>query len=225
MNEDHRRWSDDLAAYVLDALEPAEAAAMERHLETCKECSAQLRWLRPATDLLPETVPRLQPPPELRERVMAEVRGDAERQAPAAARGRWRNLLLRPAVGLAGAAVIAAGLGGYLIADDQGGDNQQTIPGPQGGAVTANLVRQGDSGTLELTGLSPLPANTVYQAWVQRDGMVIPSSLFAPRADGTASAAIPAHLDGADQVMVTREPKGGSPQPTHKPLVSVPIDA
>jgi Anti-sigma-K factor rskA len=218
VNEDHRRWSDDLAAYVLDALEPAE--------ETCKECSAQLRWLRPATDLLPETVPRLQPPPELRERVMAEVRGDAERQAPAkAARGHWRNLFLRPAVGLAGAAVIAAGLGGYLIAGDQGGDNQQTIPGPQGGAVTANLVRQGDSGTLELTGLSPLPANTVYQAWVQRDGMVIPSSLFAPRADGTASAAIPAHLDGADQVMVTREPKGGSPQPTHKPLVSVRINA
>jgi len=226
MNEDHSRWSDDLAAYVLDALEPEEAEAMERHLETCRECGAQLRWLRPATDLLPETVPRLQPPPELRERVMAEVRGDVEqRSAAKAAGGRWRNFLLRPAVGIAGAAVIAAGAGGYLIADDQGGDNQQTIPGPQGGAVTANLVRQGDSGTLELTGLSPLPADEVYQAWVQRDGMVIPSSLFAPRADGTASAAIPAHLDGADQVMVTREPKGGSPQPTHKPLVSVRIDA
>jgi len=82
-------------------------------------------------------------------------------------------------------------------------------------------VRDGDNGTLELTGLSQLPAGDVYQAWVQRGQRVLPSSLFAARADGTAIAAIPHDLDGADRVMVTREPRGGSRKPTGRPLVSV----
>jgi anti-sigma-K factor RskA len=220
VNDDHGRWSDDLAAYVLDALEPSEAEELERHLETCDACKAELHWLRPAADLLPESVQRLDSPPELRERVMAEVRGDAERRAPARAGGRWRNAVLRPAVGLAGAVVIAAGVGGYLIAGDDGGES--TVTTTQG-AITASLVRNGDSGTLQLSGLGQLPAGRVYQAWVQQDGRLEPSSLFAARADGTASAAIPEHLDGAEQVMVTAEPKGGSRHPTSRPLVSVRI--
>ena len=51
---DHTRWKDDVAAYVLGALEPGEAAELERHLAGCADCRAELRWLRPAVDLLPE---------------------------------------------------------------------------------------------------------------------------------------------------------------------------
>jgi anti-sigma-K factor RskA len=50
-----------------------------------------------------------------------------------------------------------------------------------------------------------------------------PSSLFAARMDGTATAAIPRHLDGAKAVAVTVEPRGGSRRPTSPPLVSVPL--
>jgi Anti-sigma-K factor rskA len=59
----------------------------------------------------------------------------------------------------------------------------------------------------------------VYEVWVERDGALEPSSLFVPRRDGSAEAAVSASLDGAEAVLVTREPRGGSRQPTSRPLL------
>jgi anti-sigma-K factor RskA len=223
VSSDHSRFRDDLAAYMLGALEQHESEELERHLATCEECSERLRWLGPAAELLSESVERRDPPPQLRDRIMAQVRADAEprqsaRPAPEPRRS-LRSFLLRPAIAVAGAALIAAGAAGYLIGGDGGGAT--TTYEARQASVTASLVRDGDNGTLELTGLSQLPAGEVYQAWVQRGQRVLPSSLFAARADGTAIAAIPHDLDGADRVMVTREPRGGSRKPTGRPLVSV----
>lgn len=220
---DHARFRDDLAAYTLGALDPREREELERHLAACEECSERLLWLRPATELISESVERRDPPPELRERIMAEVREEAApRDAPGPARERrrpLRDLLLRPAIAVAGAALIAAGAAGYLIGG--GGGGETTTYEARSAGVTASLTRDGDAGTLELTGLAQLPAGEVYQAWVQRGERVIPSSLFAARANGRATAAIPRHLDGARRVMVTREPRGGSRRPTGPALVSV----
>jgi len=77
MNNGHERWSEELAAYMLGALEPAELAAFEQHLEGCERCRAEARWLAPALQAVPESVERIEPPTELRTRLMAEVRGDA----------------------------------------------------------------------------------------------------------------------------------------------------
>ena len=81
--------------------------------------------------------------------------------------------------------------------------------------------RSGDSGTLQLTGLKQVRMGHVYQAWVQRGGRILPSSLFEARGDGTASTAIPHQLDGARTVMVTVEPRGGSKRPSSSPIVSI----
>jgi hypothetical protein len=75
---EHDRWSEDVAAYLLGALEPDAAAALERHAADCDRCQAELRWLTPALDVLPEDAERLAPGPELRGRLMAEVRAEAE---------------------------------------------------------------------------------------------------------------------------------------------------
>ncbi len=135
-------------------------------------------------------------------------------------RDRLRGFL-RPAIGLAGAAVIAAGVAGYVAGTDSD-DPSQEFRGSKNG-VTANLERKGDSGNLEVSGLTQLPSTEVYQAWVQRSGRMEQSSLFAPGSDGTASASIPRNLNGAERVLVTIEPRGGSQQPTSAPLVSVPL--
>ena len=55
--------------------------------------------------------------------------------------------------------------------------------------------------------------------WIARDGQVEPSTLFQVHRDGTGAAAIPDGLEDADQVMVTLEPPGGSPQPTRAPII------
>ena len=60
---EHEHRGDELAAYLLDALEPGEAAELERHLAGCEECRAELEWLRPAVQLLPESVERVEPSP------------------------------------------------------------------------------------------------------------------------------------------------------------------
>ena len=89
--------------------------------------------------------------------------------------------------------------------------------------VTAEMVRQGESGTLHLANLHQLPRDQVLQAWVRR-GKKIESAqtLFVPNRDGTATAVID-HMRGVNAVMVTTEPQGGSDHPTSNPIVAVSI--
>jgi anti-sigma-K factor RskA len=224
---DHDRFRDDLPAYALGALPAAEAAEIERHLDRCEVCRRELRWLRPAVELIPESIPQVDPPAALRERLMAEVRADARRiriSNRPARRERWPwGRVLRPAIGVAAIALVAAGAAGYAIRGE--GEETETIAGPvRPGEPRARLARMGDSGTLQLAGLQQLPTSEVYEAWVKRGERLLPSSLFLPRTDGTASAAIPRGLDGADAVLVTAEPRGGSLRPSSAALVSVPLE-
>ena len=225
---EHDQLRDDISAWVIGALEPAESATLEEHLHSCESCSRQARWLQPATSALLESVEPVEPPPALRERVMSEVRADVARRKPAESRS-WRTMfdfLLRPATAMAAVALIAVGVGGYVAFDDGDGTTQKISgkPAPHS-LVQATLEREGDTGTLELANLRQLNGKRVYQAWVQHGNVMEDSSLFAARKDGTATAAIPrADLHGGDAVLVTIEPRGGSPQPTTDVVVQVPID-
>jgi anti-sigma-K factor RskA len=233
---DHERWSEDLAAYALGALAPAEAAALKSHLEGCERCRAELRWLEPAAGALPESVERIEPPPRLRARLMAEVEAEsraAERRAAPGAGHRlaaWLRgsgsapVALRPAVGLAALALVVAALLGYAIGGDSGeGGSESTIVAGQAFGVTATMVDEGDGGTLRLANVHQLPDGKVLEAWVQRDGEVeaVPA-LFAPDHGGRASTQLPP-MDGVEAVMVTAEPKGGSEKPTGEPLITIAV--
>jgi len=59
----------------------------------------------------------------------------------------------------------------------------------------------------------------VYQAWVAVGTEIQPSSVSVVDRDAQAAVAIPTGLDGADEVIVTREPAGGSEQPAGPPLL------
>ncbi len=69
---------DDLVAYSLEALDPREAAAVDAHAPGCARCTRELEALAPAVAVLGESVDQLEPPPELRERVLGIVREEAE---------------------------------------------------------------------------------------------------------------------------------------------------
>lgn len=70
-----------LAAHALDALEDAERADLETHLADCAECRAEVARLTAAVDALAETVAPVNPPAEVRRRLMARVAADRARVA------------------------------------------------------------------------------------------------------------------------------------------------
>jgi anti-sigma-K factor RskA len=237
----HERWSEDVAAYMLGALEPGEAAELERHAEGCERCQAEIRWMTPAVDALPESVERLEPPPELRERVMAKVRFEAEPEAvfadgPAAGgifarASNWLRELgsgpmgLRPVAGFAVAILVVAAVAGFAIGGGIGSDSGQTSTVVTGNApgITAKVISSDSGGTLHLANVKQIPDDRVLEAWVQRDGEVEPvEALFVPDRKGQASTELP-DMDGVEVVMVTTEPKGGSKSPTSSPLVTIAV--
>lgn len=233
-NEHDNRWSDDVAAYALGALEGEEAGALEAHMESCERCRSELRWLTPAVQLLPEGAERVQPPPRLRESVMAEVRADAKRAQVTSGvpkSGSWLDrihvgsLSWRPLAGLAAVALAVVAIGGYEIgSSDAGGGGQQVkISAKQDSGVFAEMISEGDAGTLHLANVENLPSGRVLEAWVEREGSIeaVPA-LFVPDHEGRASTTIE-DMDGVETVMVTHEPEGGSEAPTSDPIVTMSI--
>jgi anti-sigma-K factor RskA len=221
---DHNRWKEDLAAYMLGALERDEAAEFERHLEGCERCREEMGWLEPAVQTLPEAVERQEPPPQLRQTLMAEVRADVREAEARSVPARPRRRLLKPVVGFAVVALLVAGVVGYEVGNggsDRGG-GASTVERQVGG-LSVKMVQEGDSGTLQLAGVHQLPPDKVLEAWVERDGRVeaVPA-LFVPDRNGQAETRI-ADMNGVAVVMVTEEPQGGSDQPTGEPIMSMKV--
>ncbi len=101
-----RRRRELFGAYLLGHLTPEERVGLEAHLDGCADCRAELEELRPVAGALAAADPAHlgtppAPPPELGDRVFAQVR-DARRFA------RRRRLALRIGAGLAAAVVALA---------------------------------------------------------------------------------------------------------------------
>lgn len=225
---------DDLTAYALGALDPGEERAVADHVGDCERCAAELRHLAPAVGVLAESVEQYQPPPELGQRLMEIVREEAApeyRAAPAARRSRgrarfdFRHFFLRPVAGLATIALLAAGVAGYLVADDGDSPRTETIafeatmPGSG-----ASLELADDSATLHVHGMPALADGGVYQVWVNDGSATTPSAAFVPHEDGTATAAVPEAVGGAKAVMVTQESQPGRPTPNLPSILTAKLD-
>lgn len=84
-----------IGAYVLDAVDDVERAAVERHLAGCEVCAAEAAELREAAARLAESTAQ-PPPPGLRERVLAEAAQTRQarptgRQPRPGGSARWRR--------------------------------------------------------------------------------------------------------------------------------------
>jgi anti-sigma factor RsiW len=219
---------DDLTGFALGALDRSEEEAVARHVPDCERCSTELRErINPAVGVLAESVPQLEPPPELRERLLEIVRNEAETAAGPAPPARGRRLrlgplVLRPAAGLAALAVAGAGVAGYLVNEgDDGEGGASTVPVTERGAgIGGSLVVGEDSAMLTVHGMPQLPKGAVYQLWVAEGSSVRPSSSFVPDPSGRGTAAVSESLPDGSQVLVTRESGPGHPEPTSEPLLS-----
>jgi anti-sigma-K factor RskA len=226
---------DDAGSYVLHALPDDEYERFEEHLATCEECRREVADLQVAADTLPLAAVQVGPPPELRDRIMAVVRSEAElltaAESPAAAtppqrreRRRWWALRPLPAVGLATAVLALAVVAGVLVV---GGDDTQTVQAKVTLASTpdarASLEVKGSEGKLTVRNFPPAGGDRVYEAWRMRNGKPVPAGLFRVGDNGGATLAIEEPLKSGDQVLVTVEPGGGSAEPTSTPILAATV--
>jgi anti-sigma factor RsiW len=200
---------EDLGAYVLDALEPAEREAVSAHLGICTECAAEYARLASLPALLRQADGLEIPvaPRAVEERVLDRVAQD-RRKGPRRGRAGMLGLLARPRRWRAGlsrrraagaiaaaAAVAGAALGAGVTVLAVGGDDAGRPPaqyalqlkGTAGASARAEL--EPDSGGTEVhlwvKGLPP-GAEAVYEVRCERPGWSASAGTFRADAQGRA---------------------------------------
>ena len=241
---DHE-WRDYAAPYALGALAPDERSAFESHLAGCEACRSEVRSFTEVAGLLVHGVPAAEPPPALRDRVLAE----AQRVRPIAARRRGANSAWLAA---AAALALAAGASVYawrlyscvtvLQTRLAQADSQATVSdsiirlltGPQVHVVSLASTGREPSARVFWNhtvrkfivlayDLPAAPPGRTYQLWAIASGKAPMSmGVFNTDAQGRATLVLPADqeisaLEFIDNCGLTEEPAGGSPQPTEVP--------
>jgi len=215
--ENGRQCGENAAAYVLGALDHAEAEAFRAHLAECPECREEVAGFEAITGALPRTGAGHQVPRGLRRRVMREVRA-----TPRPAREARAPTVRAPSrFSLAWAGGLAAVLVAVIVAvvlSAGGSSGTRVIRASVG---SAQLRITGGRADLVIHRLSQPPAGRIYEMWVQRGAAppVPTGTLFSTTSSGTASVGVPVTLGGGSAVMVTEEPAGGSPAPTSAPII------
>jgi anti-sigma-K factor RskA len=229
---------DDAGTYVLGALPEQEHEAFAAHLAGCAACRDEVARLQVAVDALPLSAAQVSPPQELRERLMAVVRAEAELlraaepEEPAARpsgertrRRWWRRPLptLRPVpVAIAACVLLALGAGGDALLSRS---STTSVPAQvhiaSAPSASAVLTIHDGAGRLRVSHLPAPPPGKVYEVWLKRSGKApAPTdALFSVNRQGSASVDVPGDLNGVEQVLVTPEPSGGSEVPTHAPII------
>lgn len=230
-------------AYVADALDDVERRAFERHLADCDSCAREVRELQ-------ETGARLsmaaseRPPGDLWDRVRAatattpqlpptpahELRGGGRRWATpfltAAA-----CVLLLVAIGLG---VWNAQLHGRLDETQRLQSRTAAVlaapdatvhskPVVKSGSASVVVSRSRNAAVFVGNDLPALRGEHTYELWVITASGPHPAGLVRPANEGHALRLLESRVADAQQVAMTVEPEGGSPQPTTKPVFAVKV--
>ena len=208
------RYRESLGGYALHALEPDEAEAMKRHIESCPSCRAEYAELEGVPALLAtlggDAPPEL-PPPALEEAVLdrfaRERRGLRRPRRP----GRRRFVAAVAATGAAAVAGLA--LAGVFESDSDETFGYVSLRGTAGAKAYADLraVRAGTGVSLRARGL-PAERGHVYEVWCVRDnGRWVSGGTFRADARGRARVTLTTAARPGDYkvMLVTRRPARG----------------
>jgi anti-sigma-K factor RskA len=227
-----------LAAYALDCLDEGEKEEVTRHLAHCPQCRAELKAYQEVAAILPFGGVLVDPPPDLKTRLLAQVESQARSTSrpdprPDHSPG-WIDRLLgwtRRSAPLWGTVslvlVILLGVSNLLlwgqVRQMQSTRSPQMqfvrMSGTQAAPSALGVIvisADGDHGTLVVDKLPPLQAGEQYQLWLIDDGQRIDGGVFSVDKAGYGSLWVksPRPLDSYPSFGVTIEPQGGSPGPT-----------
>jgi len=231
-------------AYVLGALSPEERQEADAHLAQCPDCQRMLRELQSAADLLPFTVPGVEPSAQVHDRLFAAIRAEASPVAVSDTpriperrphqRSWWHYWQTRMALA---AAVLFFLLSGAMVAWNvslQQRIAQLSAPGasPVVVPIHGTDLAAGASGQiiylprlnmtlLVVHGLPSLEGVQVYQGWAIENGHPRSIGLLQIQ-DGVATLSAPGDLRRAGMIAVSREPGPQASQAAPKgPVVAV----
>ena len=203
-----------IPAHALRALDPDDERAVAAHLAICERCRLQLRDFEGVAAALAYASPSIEPPPELRDRVLGAIEPVVAPQpaaappAPARSRERWSwwprvSLVAVPALGLALLALVL-----WNISLQNRLSDRDVVAATAVGKIGSVVAFKGGDVTLYAT-LPTAPSGHVYEAWVVRGDTPLPAGTFAG-GDGIAFDLTRGAKPG-DTIAITLEPgKGGA---------------
>jgi anti-sigma-K factor RskA len=217
---------DDAAAYVLGALDSTELDEFRAHLQSCTACRDEVSEFQRTADLLPMAAPQVPAPKSLRRRVIRAARAEQASARAASRPGRESRYARtwfhgRPGLALAGVAAVLVAFGAVEISGPGGTSTRVIQASVIGSPGSAQLRLAGGQAQLVVHHLNAPPAGEIYEVWLKRPHRVpTPAgALFGVSTTGDGDVAVPGNLHGVAQVMVTREPAGGTSTPTHSPVI------
>lgn len=224
-----------LGAYALHAVEPEEAQALERHVENCPRCTAELAQYLAAAPFLGGAGG--EPPEGIWESVVETINQPATNEIRRAvlrttkpSSGRRRSWLTAGVVGVAAAlaalALWAAVLEGrvHQLENESSsgalrraaasalvapGHRSILMSAPSGEGVADVVVTSGGSAYLVSSSLPELPTGRTYQLWALNGQVPVSLGVLGREAATTAFRVEP----GMSLLMITAEPSGGVAQP------------
>ena len=218
---------DEYGAYALGIAEDPERAGIAEHLaRNCPGCVRGVRGAMATVTALSDTVPPVEPPSQLRSRVIGMV----EREKKPS----FFGLVLPWAVSAAMAIILVAVVISTRRPNPDTAKLEEALAilnDPAGREVTFGETAKPSRGRLFVSGrngvvfiASSLPrieANKTFQLWViPAKGNPVPAGTFRGDADSTAVYVRPGPVQtDAAALAVTVEPEGGSPQPTTTPFL------
>jgi Anti-sigma-K factor rskA/Putative zinc-finger len=232
-----------LGAYALHAVEPQEAEAVERHVDECPRCRAELSGYLRAAPLL--GAQGGEPPEGLWEDILSSIEQRPVSGVPRAVRRatrprRWTGY--RRVVAVVAAVVVALLVASVTVLAvrvhdlqtrssseqlQQAANAALTTPGhqivelatPSELPAASVVVLTDGSAYWYGSSLPSLPTGRTYQLWAASKGGIVSLGLLGS-AKGVAALRLE---DGMTALMVTAEPAGGVAQPNTPVLARGPI--
>jgi len=236
----HEDYKEMIPARALSALDAAEAHALNEHLENCAECRKDLDGWQATAAALALNANAAEPSPQVRERILDEVRKDLEGQVVpfrSSPRNLWRSFGSLGA--MAAAVLVTALIVGLVVLWRQNNairtDLEQsrefvqlvTSPGARvrelkgvdlGAGATATVAYDTNGRAILVADKLPnVPQGKAYQLWfIVGNKPPMPGKTFAPDSNGKGvlKAQMPREALDSPVFAVTVESAGGATAPT-----------